>query len=146
VKRYLLCGRAIAEILPAAATDGFTAGSENSFTPKLNWQIWLAKEPRTLIVSSINLMQQVTLLSTEQESGKTSHLDTAAVDTAIIDTAAVATEIDLLVRKTRMPRELVAKLYTSARTKLEPAARIKTFLPLLIHRQVKDLLREQHRA
>jgi hypothetical protein len=56
------------------------------------------------------------------------------------------TEIELLARETRMPRELVARLYTSERAKLESTARIKTYVPLLIHRQVKALLREQHRA
>ncbi len=58
----------------------------------------------------------------------------------------VDTEIELLARETRMPRELVARLYTSARAKLERTARIKTYVPVLIHRQVKALLREQHRA
>jgi uncharacterized protein DUF3562 len=51
-------------------------------------------------------------------------------------------EIELLARETRMPRELVAKLYTSERAKLERTARIKTYIPVLIHRQVKDMLRE----
>ena len=54
-------------------------------------------------------------------------------------------DIDLLARETRMPRELVARLYSSARAKLERTARIKTFVPVLIHRQVKALLREQRR-
>jgi hypothetical protein len=55
------------------------------------------------------------------------------------------TEIELLARETHMPRELVAKLYTSERAKLERTARIKTYVPVLIHRQVKALLRQQHR-
>jgi hypothetical protein len=101
------------------------------FTSKLNWQIWLAKEPWVLIVGNISRMQQVRPLITEEQSGKTPYMDT---------------EIDLLVRKTRMPREVVAKLYTSVRAKLERTARIKTYVNLLIHRQVKDLLREQHRT
>jgi hypothetical protein len=54
-------------------------------------------------------------------------------------------EIELLARESRMPRELVAKLYTRERAKLERTARIKTFVPLLIRRQVKALLRAQHR-
>lgn len=87
-------------------------------------------------MSDTNGMQQVKPLSTEEQSGKTSHRDTVAVDT----------EIDLLVRKTRMPRELVAKLYTSTRAKLERTARIKTYVHVLIHRQVKEMLREQQRA
>jgi len=56
------------------------------------------------------------------------------------------TEIELLARETQLPRELVAKIYSSERAKLERTARIKTYVPVLIHRQVKALLREQHRA
>jgi hypothetical protein len=56
------------------------------------------------------------------------------------------TEIELLARETHMPRELVATIYTNERAKLERTARIKTYVPVLIHRQVKALLREQHRA
>jgi Protein of unknown function (DUF3562) len=55
-------------------------------------------------------------------------------------------DIELLARETHMPRELVAKLYTSERAKLERTARIKIYVPVLIHRHVKALLREQHRA
>jgi Protein of unknown function (DUF3562) len=55
-------------------------------------------------------------------------------------------DIELLARETGMPRELVAKLYTSECAKLERTARIKTYVPVLIHRHVKALLREQHRA
>jgi Protein of unknown function (DUF3562) len=56
------------------------------------------------------------------------------------------TEIELLACETQMPRELVAKLYTSERARLERTARIKTYVPVLIRRHVKALLREQHRA
>jgi hypothetical protein len=56
------------------------------------------------------------------------------------------TEIELLARETHMPRELVASLYTLERAKLERTSRIKTYVPVLIHRQVKALLREQRRA
>jgi hypothetical protein len=45
-----------------------------------------------------------------------------------------------------LPLELVAKIYTSERAKLERTARIKTYVPVLIHRHVKALLREQRRA
>jgi hypothetical protein len=62
------------------------------------------------------------------------------------DPSPVDAEIELLAQETRMPRDLVAKLYTSVRAKLERTARIKTYVPVLIHRQVKALLREQHRA
>jgi hypothetical protein len=56
------------------------------------------------------------------------------------------TEIELLARETHMPRELVETLYASERAKLERTARIKTYIPVLIHRHVKALLQEQHRA
>jgi Protein of unknown function (DUF3562) len=56
------------------------------------------------------------------------------------------TEIELLAHETDMPRELVETLYVSERAKLEKAARIKTYIPVLIHRHVKALLQEQHRA
>lgn len=52
-------------------------------------------------------------------------------------------EIESLARETGMPVELVQKLYNSERAKLERTARIKTYVPVLIHRQVKALLREQ---
>jgi hypothetical protein len=55
-------------------------------------------------------------------------------------------DIELLARETRMPRELVAKLYTNERAKLERTARIKTYIPVLIRRHVKAMLLEQHRA
>jgi hypothetical protein len=52
-------------------------------------------------------------------------------------------EIESLARETDMPVELVEQIYTSERAKLERTARIKTYVPLLIHRQVKALLRER---
>ena len=52
-------------------------------------------------------------------------------------------EIENLARETDMPVELVQEIYTSERARLERTARIKTFVPVLIHRHVKDLLREQ---
>jgi hypothetical protein len=55
-------------------------------------------------------------------------------------------EIELLARETDMPRELVETLYVSERAKLEKTARIKTYIPVLIHRHVKALLQERHRA
>jgi hypothetical protein len=42
-----------------------------------------------------------------------------------------------------MPVELVQEIYASERAKLEQTARIKTYVPVLIHRHVKALLREQ---
>lgn len=51
------------------------------------------------------------------------------------------TEIESLARETDMPLELVQEIYTIARAKLERTARIKTYVPMLIHRHVKALLR-----
>jgi hypothetical protein len=45
-----------------------------------------------------------------------------------------------------MPRELVRAVYSSERAKLERTARIKTYIPVLVHRHVKALLRERCRA
>jgi hypothetical protein len=56
------------------------------------------------------------------------------------------TEIELLERETHMPRELIETLYTRERAKLERTARIKTYIPVLIHRHVKALLQEHHRG
>jgi hypothetical protein len=58
----------------------------------------------------------------------------------------VDTEIELLARETRVPLEIVATIYTSERNKLERTARIKTYVPVLLHRRVKALLRERHLA
>jgi hypothetical protein len=55
-------------------------------------------------------------------------------------------DIELLSRETQMPRALVESLYTAELAKLERNARIKTYIPVLIHRHVKALLREQARA
>jgi hypothetical protein len=52
-------------------------------------------------------------------------------------------EIEMLARETDMPVELVQEIYMSERAKLEQTARIKTYVPVLVHRQVKALLREQ---
>lgn len=60
--------------------------------------------------------------------------------------ASADTEIELLALETQMPRDIVEPLYTRERAKLERTARIKTYIPVLIHRHVKALLREQHRA
>jgi hypothetical protein len=55
-------------------------------------------------------------------------------------------DIELLSRETQMPRALVARLYTAELAKLERNSRIKTYIPVLIHRHVKALLREQARV
>ena len=60
--------------------------------------------------------------------------------------ASANADIELLSRETQMPRALVETLYTAEFAKLERNARIKTYIPVLIHRHVKALLREQTRA
>lgn len=52
-------------------------------------------------------------------------------------------EIEVLARETDTPVELVHEIYFRERTKLEKTARIKTYVPVLIHRYVKELLRER---
>lgn len=52
-------------------------------------------------------------------------------------------EIESLARETDMPVILVQDIYISERAKMERTARIKTYVPILIHRHVKALLREQ---
>ena len=48
-----------------------------------------------------------------------------------------------LARETDMPPELIHKIYSREREKLEKTARIKTYVPVLAHRHVKALLRER---
>jgi hypothetical protein len=52
-------------------------------------------------------------------------------------------EMESLARETDVSVELVQEIYTSERAKLERTARIKTYVPLLVHRHVKALLRER---
>jgi len=52
-------------------------------------------------------------------------------------------EIKSLARETDTPVELVQEIYSRERAKLEETARIKTYVPVLIHRHVKALLRER---
>lgn len=55
-------------------------------------------------------------------------------------------EIELLASETHTSRELVKIVYSSERAKLERTARIKTYIPVLVHRHVKALLRGRRRA
>jgi hypothetical protein len=52
-------------------------------------------------------------------------------------------EVESLARETDMPVELVQEIYASERAELERTARITTYVPVLIHRHVKALLRER---
>jgi Protein of unknown function (DUF3562) len=67
----------------------------------------------------------------------------ATIEHSVNLPAGANAEIETLARETDMPVELVQKLYTSVRAKLERTARIKTYVPVLIHRHVKALLRER---
>jgi hypothetical protein len=49
-------------------------------------------------------------------------------------------EIELLARETGTPVEIVHAIYNVEHAKLEQTARIKTYVPVLIHRHVKELL------
>jgi Protein of unknown function (DUF3562) len=60
--------------------------------------------------------------------------------------ADVEAEIDLLACETHTSREVVKIVYSRERAKLERTARIKTYIPVLVHRSVKALLRERRRA
>lgn len=53
-----------------------------------------------------------------------------------------AAEIETLARETDMPLALVRQIYVTESAKLEQTARIKIYLPVLIHRHVKTLLRQ----
>jgi hypothetical protein len=65
---------------------------------------------------------------------------------AALDSGASNAEIDLLARETDVPREVVARLYSVELAKLERVAKIKTYVPVLTHRRVKALLRQQGRV
>jgi len=67
----------------------------------------------------------------------------ATSDHSVTRPANSDTEIEMLARETDMPVELVQEIYLSERAKLERTARIKTYVPVLIIRHVKALLREQ---
>lgn len=52
-------------------------------------------------------------------------------------------EMESLARETDMPVEIVHEVYRRERAKIERTARIKTYVPVLTHRHVKELLRER---
>ena len=55
-------------------------------------------------------------------------------------------DIETLARETDMPVETVHKIYEIEHAKLDQVAKIKTYVPVLIRRRVKELLRTQHSA
>jgi Protein of unknown function (DUF3562) len=52
-------------------------------------------------------------------------------------------EIELLARQTDTPIGKVQEIYNAEHRKLEQSARIKTFVPVLVHRRVKAILQVQ---
>jgi hypothetical protein len=54
--------------------------------------------------------------------------------------ASLESEIELLARETDTPVEIVHAIYNVEHAKLDQTARIKTYVPVLIHRHVKELL------
>jgi hypothetical protein len=65
----------------------------------------------------------------------------AMSDQSISRPTDVEAEIEMLARETDMPFARVQEIYVSELEKLERTARIKTYVPVLIHRHVKELLR-----
>jgi uncharacterized protein YecT (DUF1311 family) len=53
-------------------------------------------------------------------------------------------DIECLARETDTPIALVNEIYRAEHAKLDRVARIKTFMPVLIRRHVKELLQAQH--
>lgn len=49
-------------------------------------------------------------------------------------------EIEVLAQETDTPVETVREIYRAEHDRLERSARIKTFIPVLVHRRVKALL------
>jgi hypothetical protein len=62
------------------------------------------------------------------------------------DLASRQQQIEQLARATAMPLELVHEVYNIEHAKLDQTARIKTYVPVLIYRQVKALLQTQRGA
>ncbi len=52
-------------------------------------------------------------------------------------------DIETLARETDTPVATVQEIYKAEHAKLDRVARIKTFVPVLIHRRVKELLRSR---
>ncbi|MGO9930633.1 MAG: DUF3562 domain-containing protein [Steroidobacteraceae bacterium] len=52
-------------------------------------------------------------------------------------------DIEALARETRTPVELVHEIYRTEHAKLDETAKIKTFVPVLLRRRVKELLQSQ---
>ena len=68
-----------------------------------------------------------------------------SVASSMSDSADISTESEMesLARETDVPVEIVNEIYHRERAKIERTARIKTYVPVLTHRHVKELLRER---
>jgi hypothetical protein len=69
-------------------------------------------------------------------------MDTVALKKLTVERPTDA-EVESLARETNTPVELVREIYCVERAKLDKKARIKTYVPVLVHRYVKDLLRDR---
>ena len=54
--------------------------------------------------------------------------------------------IEILALETNRPIEDIEKIYALERANLEQTARVKTFIPVLVNRRVKNILFSQHHA
>ena len=61
----------------------------------------------------------------------------------VVQSQHLESDIELLARETDMPIETVHEIYSIEHAKLEQVARIKTYVPVLIRRRVKELLQNQ---
>jgi hypothetical protein len=52
-------------------------------------------------------------------------------------------EVESLARETDTPVDTVQEIYEAEQAKLDRVAKIKTFIPVLTHRRVKELLRSR---
>jgi hypothetical protein len=61
-----------------------------------------------------------------------------------VDTAALhRSAVEELAAESQSPIELVQKLYQNELTALEPQAKIHLYLPLIVRRKVRDVLRQR---
>jgi hypothetical protein len=68
-------------------------------------------------------------------------------DSAIgIPTISMESEIELLAQETDVPIDVVHQIYEAEHARLDRVARIKTYVPVLIRRQVKALLLSRRAA
>lgn len=51
--------------------------------------------------------------------------------------------IEILAREVDRPAEDIRRIYRLERANLERTARVKTFIPVLVHRRVKNIIRSQ---